>query len=76
MFYRRTFVEYPLPVRALISDFLVGQTTEPSDLALSDLKKAVALPIDEVPKIEAPVWNSKFGTALDYEQARKKVAAG
>ena len=75
MFYRRKFVEYPMAVRALISDFLVGQTGEPSAVDLKALKEAVALPLEEIPEVEAPAWD---GPAMEYlpDDKPKAAAAG
>jgi hypothetical protein len=73
-FYRRNFVAYPLPVRALITDFLTGQTGTPSDAALDAPRQAVRLPVDDVPGIEAPIWDETFGPALDHvADERQKI---
>jgi hypothetical protein len=72
-FYHRTFINYPMAVRSLVSDFLVGQTSQPSALDLKAFKNAVALRLQELPSVEAPAW---AGQPMEYlPDAGKKVAA-
>jgi hypothetical protein len=76
-FYRRQFVDYPLPIRALIADFLVGLTGLPSAAALDALKHAVALPVEDIAPMEAPSWDEPHCTAMDdLATADKQVAVG
>jgi len=75
MFYRRTFLEYPMAVRALIADFLVGQVGEPSAEDLSALSQAVALRPSDVPEVEVPVWDGPAMTYLPSDE-QKSAAAG
>jgi DNA-binding MarR family transcriptional regulator len=75
-FYRRKFVKYPPPVRALISDFLIGQSGVPSADALKALKAVVALPIKDVPEIGAPVSGKLFGAAPDHPPTEDRMAIG
>jgi hypothetical protein len=74
-FYRRRFLEYPMSVRALISDFLVGQTGEPSVTALNELKEAIERPLEEIPTVDAPAWD---GPPMEYlpDNNLKSAVAG
>jgi hypothetical protein len=66
LFYRQTFTGYPLAVRSLIADFLIGHSGKPTRQALAALKHLVAGPLENVPAIEAPVWDESFGAAMEY----------
>ena len=74
MFYRRNFVAYPMAVRALISDFLIGQTGEPSASDLEALMAAVALPPEELPEPEAPAWKGRRWSTGWTSARRRRLA--
>lgn len=75
-FYRRQFVEYPLPVRALIADFLIGLSGLPAAAELERLQAAVNGPLADLPAIEAPEWDENYGAAMQYEPPPKSIAVG
>jgi hypothetical protein len=77
LFYRRQFLAYPMPARALISDFLIGQSGVPSAEDIRQLKAAVALPAADMPKVGAPMWNTKYGPPMEYasDQPAKPVGS-
>lgn len=71
MFYRRQFTAYAPPLRALISDFLIGLTDMPSEEDLKALKQVVAGPLEDVPELSAPIWDERYGAAMTYERPEK-----
>jgi hypothetical protein len=79
MFYRRQFVLYPPPVRALIADFVTGLSGMPTTAELDRLREAVNLPLSDVPEVEAPARDEAHGAAMEYEPTPvpgKSAAAG
>lgn len=69
-FYATPYEQYPDPVKAVIADFLIGQTDVPSDEDLLALQDLVNRPLRDIPAITAPDWVTPAAPTGRYAAGR------